>query len=93
MHLPIDYLVLSLPNFLGETISNPLFFLYLGPQTVLPLASIIAALAGVVLMFWRLIWRFIKKIFNFFKRKPALESEIKLEPNEPSIDPEDETHS
>ena len=41
-------------------------FLYVGPQAMLPLASGLAALAGVVLMFWRYLiaggqktWRFL----------------------------------
>ncbi len=27
--------------------------MYIGPETLMPLASVIAAIAGVVMMFWR----------------------------------------
>jgi hypothetical protein len=39
-------------------------FLYLGPDTIMPLASILAAVAGFLLLFWRYIVNFIKKIFR-----------------------------
>ena len=37
---------------------------YLGPETVMPLTSIFAALLGFVLIFWRLIIKFIRKLFR-----------------------------
>jgi hypothetical protein len=39
-------------------------FLYLGPDTIMPLASILAAVLGFLLLFWRYIINFIKKIFR-----------------------------
>lgn len=42
---------------------------YLGPQTVLPLASVLAAAIGVILMFWRYIAATVRKAFQvLFKR-------------------------
>lgn len=42
---------------------------YLGPQTVLPLASVLAAAIGVILMFWRYIAATARKAFQtLFKR-------------------------
>ena len=38
--------------------------LYLGPETIMPLASIIAAIVGFLLLFWRSIARFFKKVFR-----------------------------
>ncbi len=32
---------------------GPIVFLYFGPETVLPLASVVASVIGVVLIFWR----------------------------------------
>lgn len=56
------------------SLGNQLFFsliqgltsnlLYLGPETIMPLASIIAAIVGVILIFWRFI---LKSVKNFFR--------------------------
>ena len=40
----------------------PLMPLYLGPETIMPIASILAAILGVLLMFWRLVVRAIKYV-------------------------------
>jgi hypothetical protein len=37
---------------------------YLGPETLMPLASVLAAVAGFFLMFWRLIVKFFKTIYR-----------------------------
>lgn len=37
---------------------------YLGPETIMPLASILAAVVGISLIFWRFIVNFIKKLFK-----------------------------
>lgn len=37
--------------------------LYLGPETIMPLASILAAIMGFLLIFWRLILKGLKKLF------------------------------
>jgi len=34
---------------------------YLGPETLMPLASVLAAIVGFFLMFWRVIAKFVKK--------------------------------
>jgi hypothetical protein len=51
--------------------SNLLFFLYLGPETVMPLASILASILGVLLIFWRFIWGSIKRMIRIIRRQPA----------------------
>ena len=43
--------------------------LYLGPETVMPLASIIAAVVGFLLIFWRLLLRPFKKIYRLIVGK------------------------
>lgn len=50
--------------------------LYLGPETVMPLASIIAAVVGFLLIFWRLLLRPFKKIFRLIigKKDESLDS-------------------
>lgn len=47
---------------------------YIGPETALPLASALAAVVGVLLMFWNFIWRLLKKSFQllFGKKGAAL---------------------
>ena len=42
---------------------------YLGPETLMPLASALAAIVGVVLMFGRVIVRFFKKILGPIRSK------------------------
>jgi hypothetical protein len=42
--------------------------MYLGPDTLMPLASAIAAVAGVLLMFWRRLIGFLRVNFSRFAR-------------------------
>jgi hypothetical protein len=51
-----------------------LFFLYLGPETILPLTSAIAAVVGVLLIFWRNIVSAAKKLIRRIRREPGTES-------------------
>ena len=44
---------------------------YLGPETLMPLASILAAIAGFFLMFWRLIAKFIKNTYRKVRGLPT----------------------
>ena len=76
-------------NGLGMFLENWLVLLYLGPETIMPLASILAAVLGFVLIFWRWIVNFIKKIF---RRSKGEEIEAQAETTEPEIyvDPLDE---
>jgi hypothetical protein len=50
-----------------------LVLLYLGPETVMPLASILAAILGILLIFWRFILKGIKKLFRSIFHKPSSE--------------------
>lgn len=43
---------------------------YLGPETLMPLASILAAIAGFFLMFWRLIVKFVKTTYRKIRGLP-----------------------
>ena len=51
---------------------------YLGPESIMPLASILAAVVGFILIFWRYIVKFFKKILG--KSKPADEVAPYIEP-------------
>jgi hypothetical protein len=65
MHLSDLILSIVWPLFLPwEPIANPVVFLYFGPETVLPVTSILAAVLGVVLLFWRLLVSRMRKIFR-----------------------------
>ncbi len=48
--------------------SLPALLAYIGPDVTLPLASVLAALVGVVLMFWNLTWSAVVKVFRFVFR-------------------------
>ena len=48
--------------------------LYLGPETLMPVASILAAIIGVVLIFWRFIVGRIRKILGLGKNPDTPEA-------------------
>jgi hypothetical protein len=42
---------------------------YMGPETIMPVATLLATIVGFLLIFWRLIVRLVKKLFWWiFKR-------------------------
>lgn len=45
----------------------PMIMLYIGPETMLPLASALAAIGGVLLMFWQRFVLLIRKICRSFR--------------------------
>lgn len=57
---------------------------YLGPESIMPLASILAAVVGFLLIFWRYIARFLKKIFR--KSNPAADVAQYVEPEDEDQD-------
>jgi TRAP-type C4-dicarboxylate transport system permease small subunit len=64
----------------GNSPLDSLVFLYLGPETVLPLASIVATIVGIVLIFWRSLFKLIRKPFKRLSRKQESQ-----EPQDPEI--------
>lgn len=44
-------------------------FLYLGPETILPLASALAAVIGVLLIVWRYVVKLARMAYQFCKRR------------------------
>ena len=47
-----------------------LVILYIGPEIILPVASAIASLIGLLLMFWRYVVKTVRKVFRrLFSRK------------------------
>ncbi len=62
---------------------------YLGPNQLLPLASIIAALVGVVMMFWGLITKTIRRTVRKITRRGEPVVDVVLD--EAVSAPEDET--
>lgn len=42
---------------------------YLGPETTLPLASLLGTLVGIVLIFWQFLLGFAKKLFRMLVKK------------------------
>ena len=53
-------------------------FLYLGPETIMPLASILATIVGGILVFWRFIVGGIKKIYRKIRRIPEEPSDEEM---------------
>jgi hypothetical protein len=47
----------------------PFVFLYIGPETMLPLASALAAILGVLLMFWQRFVGLLRKFWRMLVRK------------------------
>ena len=43
---------------------------YVGPETVLPVASAFAAIVGAILLFAKSIWRYIVNLFRRFRKRP-----------------------
>jgi hypothetical protein len=67
-----------------------LVLMYLGPESIMPLASILAAVIGFLLIFWRSIFNFFKKIFK--RNKPEeIETQPEASESEPYIDPLDKS--
>jgi hypothetical protein len=58
-----------------QFLSRFLVLAYLGPETIMPIASIIATIVGILLFAWRYIINFFKKIFrrgNVTVEEPAV---------------------
>jgi len=60
---------------------------YIGPETMLPFASILAAGLGVILMFWKYIFRLICRMFRaIFRRKKKNVDTKTVSPTNPKAD-------
>jgi hypothetical protein len=47
----------------------PFLLLYIGPETMLPLASALAAIGGVLLMFWHRFVGILRRLWRLIARK------------------------
>lgn len=65
---------------LADAITPAFIFLYIGPEIILPVASAIASLVGLILMFWRYVTKTVRKFFRrlFSRDKGALETDAAL---------------
>lgn len=63
---------MAISNLVSETQSHilPWVLLYVGPDVFLPLASALAAIAGVALMFWNRLAGLVKKLWLMVTRRP-----------------------
>ena len=59
------------PQLLSTLGSQSVLLLYLGPETIMPLASILGAAVGFLLIFWRLLLKPFKKVFGFLNNEDA----------------------
>jgi hypothetical protein len=55
----------------------PLPWAYLGPETTLPLTSVLAATVGILLIFWRSVLGLGKRVFHTFFGKSTQESAVR----------------
>ncbi len=55
---------------LGADGSLPYVLLYVGPDQILPLASVFSAIVGVALMFWQRLMGVVRKVLGIFRRRP-----------------------
>ena len=51
------------------------FLLYIGPETFMPLLSALAAIAGLLMMFWRNTIAFLRKLLRLAPKHEAVEDE------------------
>jgi hypothetical protein len=58
--------------------------LYMGPETIMPLASILAAIVGILLIFWRYISGFFRRMFRTITGKK--EEPVLSEPELPIVE-------
>ena len=50
---------------------HPVILAYIGPETMLPLASIIGAIVGVLLMIWQRVVSFVSNVYARLSGKSA----------------------
>ena len=72
----INLVVYDLVRVFGAETSHwyGVIILYLGPETMMPLASVLAGIVGAVLMFWQRLVRWTRRLVLYLKtrtRKPA----------------------
>ena len=48
---------------------NPMLFLYVGPDQLMPLTSVLGAIVGIALMFWNKLVGIAVKVMGLFGRK------------------------
>ncbi len=58
---------LGVPNTVHQFF--PIIMLYIGPETILPLTSALAAILGVLLMFWQRFVGLLRKLWRLIVRK------------------------
>jgi len=54
---------------ISESQLLPIVILYVGPETLLPLTSALAAIVGVVLIVWRQLVAFLSRVWRIFTRR------------------------
>jgi len=81
MILLIASVIAVVPEPLPWLFETPIF-LYLGPETILPLGSAIAALVGFLLIFWRTLFSIARRSYYKITGRPMPEPEAEENPEE-----------
>ena len=55
---------------LGHAVKSPLLVLYVGPDQIMPITSVLGAAVGIVLMFFNRIVLFVSRLWNAVRRTP-----------------------
>lgn len=58
----------------------PMLLCYIGPETMLPLVSVLAAVMGFLLMFWRYVFQLIRRMFGaiFCRKQKNIDGETAI---------------
>ena len=86
MHIQLFTVI---PNLLGGLGNQAILLLYLGPETIMPLASMLGAVIGFLLIFWRLLLKPFKKVFGAINGKDHDEAESSASLTELHSDPQE----
>lgn len=60
----LAFVSMVIPKLLANLDYQSILLLYLGPETIMPLASALGAVIGFLLIFWRFLMRPFKKLFK-----------------------------
>ena len=68
--------MIDIHSFTPAFFSGMTILYYLGPEAIMPLASVLAAIVGVLLIFWRYIVGFFRRIFRSVTGKADPEASL-----------------
>jgi hypothetical protein len=64
-----EFLVTLVAQVAQEQVPVPIHAMYVGPETIIPLTSILGMLAGAIMIFWRSLMGVAKRLFRVVTRR------------------------